>query len=117
MKEEFRKAKRFSDFARATLEDVSSLSGYLEDVCKTGCKVRFPQELDIDLEQEYSLSVTPATRSGLREMSLTVQPKWIQASNDATEIGFFVLPCPDIKIFDSYVALLHQLEMEEYSET
>lgn len=116
MKEEFRKTKRISDFARATLEDVSTLSGYLEDVCKTGCKVRFPQSLDIDLDQEYTLSIIPAIRSGLREMNLTVQPKWVQASDNSTEIGLYVLPCPDIKIFDSYVTLLQQLEMEEYSE-
>ncbi len=90
-----------------------SASLFLEDVSKTGCKVRFSHVRELDTDREYTLTVLPALRSGIAEFSLTVIPQWISRIEDAVEIGFAVLPCPGIRHFSRYVDILADLEEDE----
>jgi hypothetical protein len=111
-----RRAPRFRDFARARLDELCHMSGYLEDISLHGCRVRFPHSFEIDTDQEYTLSILPTFRSGLREFSLRVQPQWTEASADSIEIGFCVLPSPGIQLYGRYVELLSRLEVEQLQE-
>jgi len=104
---------RFRDFARARINELCCLPGFLEDVSKTGCKVRFSHVRELDTDREYTLTVLPALRSGIAEFSLTVIPQWISRIEDAVEIGFAVLPCPGIRHFSRYVDILADLEEDE----
>ncbi|HNY21811.1 MAG TPA: hypothetical protein PKO22_06635 [Treponemataceae bacterium] len=113
---ENRIAPRYPDFARAKLEDLCPLPGFLEDVSKTGCKVRLSHVLDVDTDREYCLTVLPALRSGIREFELIVKPCWVRAEKDAVEIGFNVLHSPGIKQYNRYVDILAELEEEELQE-
>lgn len=111
-----RRNPRFREFARAKLAELCHLPGYLEDVSSTGCKVRFPHAFEVDKDQEYELVILPCLKFGLREFKLLVQPQWIKAEQDAIEIGFTVLPSPDIKLFNRYVDLLSSQENSELQE-
>ena len=114
---ENRMAPRFNDFARARIDELCRLPGFLEDVSKTGCKVRFSHITDIDIDREYTLTVLPALRSGIGEFSLTVKPQWVRRAGDSVEIGFGVFHCPGICHFLRYVEILSDLETdEEYQE-
>lgn len=101
---------RFQDFARARINELCQLPGFLEDVSRTGCRVRFSHVTDIDTEQEYTLYIQPALKSGLGEFSLVVQPQWIQRNGDSVDIGFAVLHSPGIRQFTRYVEHLEDLE-------
>ena len=107
-----RKTPRFRDFARAKLAELCQFTGFLEDVSKTGCRVRFSNIFELDPDQEYTLTVLPALRSGIPEFSLTVRPQWVQSDADFLEIGFTVLHSPGLRYFSRYVDMLAELEAE-----
>lgn len=111
-----RQMPRYPDFARACLLELCQLPGYLEDVSKTGCKVRFSHCFEIDNEREYTLKILPALRSGIKEFELTVKPIWVQENDDSCEIGFTLVHSPGMKQFARYVEILAELEEEEIQE-
>jgi hypothetical protein len=111
-----RQTPRLPDFARARINELCQLPCFLEDVSKTGCRVRFSQNIDIDCEREYNLTVLPALRSGLKQFDIIVRPQWVKNSPDSTEIGFIVLCSPGIRTFNQYVQTLAVLEEAELQE-
>lgn len=113
---ENRQEPRFRDFARARINELNQLPGYLEDVSRTGCRVRFPVPFTLDTDREYLLTVLPATHSGLKEFDLVVQPQWIRNDQDDFEIGFNVLHSPGTREFHRYVETLAEIEAEELQE-
>lgn len=113
---ENRQAPRYNDFARARIDELCQLPGFLEDVSKNGCKVRFMHVCDLDTESEYTMTILPALRSGIREFSIVVKPQWIRKGGDYVEIGFSVLCSPGMCQFNRYVDILAQLEEVELQE-
>jgi hypothetical protein len=111
-----RQIPRYRDFSRAKIRELCQLPGILEDVSKNGCKVRFPNTCEIDIEREYTLTVLPALRSGIGEFGLIVRPQWVSEGKDSVEIGFFVLHSPGLRQFVRYVEILSELEEEELQE-
>jgi hypothetical protein len=116
MNDENRQLPRYPDFARAKIRELCQLPGYLEDVCKNGCRVRFPNAVSIDTDREYTLAILPALRCGIGEFDLIVSPQWIREERDSVEIGFSVLHCPGIRQFMRYVEILSELEEEILQE-
>ena len=113
---ENRQTPRFRDFARARITDLCQLPGFLEDVSRTGCRVRFTHAFELDTDREYILTVLPAFRSGLKEFDLVVKPQWTRDDEDSFEIGFNVLHSPGTRSFHRYVDILAELEAEELQE-
>lgn len=111
-----RQMPRFSDFARARLDELCHLPGFLEDVSKTGCKVRFSETFEIDTEQEYTLTVLPALRSGLKEIELLVRPEWVSKKGESICVGFCVLHSPGIRQYLKYVDILAQIDQSVMQE-
>jgi hypothetical protein len=116
MSNENRQTPRLPDFARARIEELCQLPCFLEDVSKTGCKVRFSQRIELDMDKEYALTVLPAFRSGLKEFDIVVRPQWLKPGKDSTEIGFAVLCSPGMRAFGQYVQALAVLEEAELQE-
>ncbi len=116
MNADTRKTPRIRDFARAKIAELCCLPCFLEEVSKTGCRVRLTQLVAIDIDREYTLTVLPAIHTGLREFSLIVQPQWTKNEKNSVEIGFEVLHCPGIKQFHRYVDTLAVLAEEELQE-
>jgi hypothetical protein len=111
-----RQTPRFRDFARAKIEGLCQLPGILADVSRTGCRVRFSHRLEVDVDREYTLTVLPALRSGIREFELIVKPEWVRSSGDSLDIGFSILHSPGIRDFAKYVSILAREEEEELQE-
>jgi hypothetical protein len=107
---ENRQMPRYQDFARARIQEMCQLPGYLEDVSRNGCKVRFSHVNDIDTDREYTLQIQPAPKSGIAEFSLVVQPQWVRRNGDTVDVGFSVLHSPGIRQFSRYVEHLEDLE-------
>jgi hypothetical protein len=103
-----RQMPRFSDFARAKIDELCQLPGFLEDVSKTGCKVRFSHTFEIDTDREYTLTVL---RSGIKEFELVVKPEWICRKDESLYVGFCVLHSPGIRQYIKYVDILAQLDL------
>jgi hypothetical protein len=113
---ENRQVPRFQDFARARLNELCPLPGFLEDVSKNGCRVRFSNFFAVDIDREYTLTIQPALRSGIKEFELVVQPQWVSQGDDSLEIGFVVLRSPGICQFNRYVAILAGQYQEQLQE-
>lgn len=111
-----RQLPRFQDFARARINELCQLPGYLEDVSVNGCKIRFTHVFDVDTDREYTLTVLPALRSGIGEFEVVVRPQWICRNPDSIDIGFYVLHCPGIRQFMKYVNILAQLDQQVLQE-
>jgi hypothetical protein len=111
-----RQMPRIRDFARVKIKELCCLPCFLEEVSKTGCKVRISQLLEIDTDREYTLTVLPALHTGLKEFSLTVLPQWVRTDVNFVEIGFSVLHCPGIRQFARYVEILAGNEEAELQE-
>lgn len=116
MSNENRQTPRVPDFARARIDELCQLPCFVEDVSKNGCRVRFSQIIELDMEREYELTVLPAFRSGLKEFDITVRPQWVKTGKDSTEIGFAVLCSPGMRKFTQYVQALAVLEEAELQE-
>lgn len=101
---------RFQDFARAKLNEICQLPGFLEDVSKTGCRVRFSHFFELEKDREYTLTILPALRSGISEIKLIVRPEWVRKNGDSFDIGFCVLHSPGIRQFFKYVEILAELD-------
>lgn len=116
MKTEKRQSPRFPDFARASIEELCPFTGFLEDVSITGCRVRFAHVFDVDIDQEYTLSVQPGIKSSIKEFVLTVKPEWFQNDGEAVEIGFTILRSPGARQYLNYVDTIAALEQQERQE-
>jgi len=116
MNRENRHEPRFRDFTRAVIDELCPFPGYLEDVSTTGCKVRFTHSFEIDIDQEYTLSIQPGIKSPMKEFVLTVKPEWFQDDGENIEIGFTVLRSPGARQYITYVETLAALEEQELQE-
>lgn len=111
-----RQTPRFNDFARAKLNEMCQLPGFLEDVSRTGCKVRFSHAFEVENDREYTLTILPALRSGLSEFQLIVRPEWLHKNGDSVDIGFCILHSPGIRQFLKYVEILEHLHEQVLQE-
>lgn len=116
MGNENRQMPRYRDFARARIEGLSQLPGVLEDVSKTGCRVRFSHAFEVDTDRDYLMTVHPACRSGIREFELVVRPEWVQEHSSSVDIGFSILHSPGIRSHQRYIDVLCEFEAAALQE-
>ncbi len=116
MSSENRQTPRYRDFARAWIGELSQFPGVLEDVSKTGCKVRFSHVFEVDTEREYLMTVHPARRTGVREFELLVRPAWVNERDNSLDVGFTILHSPGTRSHQDYVSLLSDSEEELLEE-
>lgn len=112
---EQRKDERFDDIGRVDAPELCVFPGILEDISMLGCKIRFPAVIELDLESDVELKVTPTRRDACQNLSLIGHPMWLHAENDATVIGFRFLRSPDSRILNKYIEKL-ALSAAEYEE-
>lgn len=77
--------------------------GALDDISISGCKVRFPNMVDVDLDNDYSLNIRLGTFEGA-PLRLICHPKWVKSLHGQTEVGFVFLHSPDTRRLESYIA-------------
>lgn len=111
-----RKADRFDDFGRVDAAELCQLPGVLEDISFSGCKVRFPISVMVDLDNDYTLKIRPSRKSDSSPLVLLCHPQWIRNLDVETVIGFEILRSPDTARLNAYIQLLVD-EKEDYENS
>ncbi len=112
---EQRKDVRFEDIGRVDIPALCVLPAILIDISMYGCKIRFPVKLEVEMESEYDLKITPAIRE-FGSFHLIGEPAWIKKETAATEVGFKILRSPGTKTFQNYVDRLLQNAKEQFPD-
>ena len=108
MGKELRKAQRFVEIGRVDAPDFCLFSGVLIDISLTGCKVKFPTNLEIDCECEYELKVHCARKEFSEPFSLIANVSWFKNSDSACEVGFNIIRSPSTREFEKLIKSLEE---------
>ncbi|MBQ7158416.1 MAG: hypothetical protein IJS09_03185 [Treponema sp.] len=111
MQVELRKNTRFEEFGRIDCEALGPVSGVLDDISVSGCRVHFDIPVTVNLENDYELHVR-LSRFPSEELVLITHPEWTQETENSTKIGFSILRSPDTSRLEEYVTLLHAEKKE-----
>lgn len=92
--------------------------GVLVDISMLGCRIRFPVVLDVDMEADFELKITPARKYSLQNIQLIGHPQWVKKEDESTEVGFKLLRSPGTRMLGTYVQklALAEAEFEEEEE-
>lgn len=99
-----RSAQRFDDFGKVEAPSICVFPGILADISLTGCRIRFPAHIDVDMDIDYELKITLTRKSLASFIILIAHPQWVQPESDTTEIGFSLLHSPGTKQLAQYVS-------------
>jgi len=114
MQVDLRKDTRFEDFGRIECDELSPVSGILDDISLNGCKIHYDVPVSVNLENDYELHVR-LSRDPSEEIILISHPEWVRKTDSTTLIGFSILRSPDSARLDEYVSQLHA-EQKEISD-
>ena len=107
---EHRKEQRYGVFLKVIAKEISQFPGCVEEVSRSGCKIKFSDVEDFDFESEYSVTVYSQANS----FELTLKPNWAARNGTGAVIGFSVLCTPGYRNFIRFVE--HIAESEESEE-
>ncbi len=106
MKSEKRREERFVEPGKVNAKEICAISGILDDISQSGCKVHFSVPVTINLENDYVLSVLFSRRVPSFKMELLCHPQWYKVTDNITEIGFEILNSPTTPELNSYIQTL-----------
>ena len=116
---EHRKEQRYGVFIKVVAKEISQFPGCVEEVSKSGCRIKFSDVEYIDFEGEYAVTMYPHPSGGEDTepecFELVIKPIWIARSGAAAIIGFSVLCTPGYRAFIRFVE--HIAEAQEDDET
>ena len=98
-----RKQSRIAEIGKVESQDLCLFPGVLVDVSKVGCRVRFPDTFEVDVDIDYELKISPVRHNFVTPFLLIARPIWQKSTEDSTEIGFSILHSPSSKQFESYI--------------
>ena len=108
MSGDLRKDIRFEDFGRVECMELCPVSGVLDDISISGCKVHYDAPVTLDMENEYELKIR-LSRATLKPLILVCRPQWYKTqSESSTQIGFYILRSPDTTRLQEYIQQLHE---------
>ncbi len=102
---EMRREERYDDFGRVDCSEMCIVSGILDDISLTGCKVTYNVPPVIDMEKEYEIKLR-LSRKNTEPLNLFVTPAWIREEDGKTLVGFSILQSKDSAKLASYISLL-----------
>ncbi len=113
--QEQRRDERYDDIGRVDAPNLCPLSGVLQDISMTGCRIKFPVQCTVDMESEVELTITPAHKKAGQPIVLIGQPQWVKDETDSCEIGLKLLHSPGSRLLGEYIQRL-ALAAAEYDE-
>ena len=108
MGKELRKSTRFVEIGRVDAPDVCLFSGVLIDISSTGCKVKFPTNLELDTDCEYELKIICARKEFSTPFILIAHALWIKNMDNSCEIGFNIIRSPSTRDFEKFISSLEE---------
>lgn len=112
---EARQNKRYTDIGRVDCTELCALSGVLDDISLTGCKVHFDANVTVNTDNDYELHIRPS-RSVLEPIVLLCHPQWVRDVGSTTEIGFLVLRSRDTAKLEAYIEKINE-DRDEFANS
>ncbi|CEM63448.1 hypothetical protein DWQ65_09925 [Treponema phagedenis] len=109
MSEEKRRAERYQDFARVFAKEITPLAGVLNNVNKGGCMINFSHISDLDMNDEYTVTIFPSPDKEMNPFDILVQPMWKHEEPDSYKVGFSVLHSKGTAQYNLYVEKVAEL--------
>lgn len=110
MLKEERNSERFDDIGRFEAKELCAFPATLQNISKTGCRVRFQFPVTVDLDEDYDAKITFARVASEGSFQLLCHPQWVKEESGVTEIGFLILPSRDFARLAEYI---RQLKIEQ----
>ena len=109
MQDEKRFHPRFDTIGRVEAEEICAFPGTLQNISASGCKIRFPIHVSVDLDKEYELKIMFSQNKTTKEMLLIGQPVY-QLGQETSELGFKFLRSPGTRMLDSFIQSCKSLD-------
>ena len=113
MVEENRQNQRYEEIGRITAPEICALSGVLDDISLSGCKVHYSFPLTVDLDNEYEVKLSPLHHGEQAPLNLICQPQWVREAEGNTYIGFKILYSPDANRLKDFIQQLDDLSKDQ----
>ncbi len=110
---EQRKEPRYGVFLKVIAKEISQFPGCVEDISRSGCKIKFSDVEDFDFESEYNVTVYSQANMEASSFELTLKPNWAARSGTGAVIGFSVLCTPGYRNFIRFVERIAEIEESE----
>ncbi|OJF76656.1 MAG: hypothetical protein BKP49_05705 [Treponema sp. CETP13] len=112
MLKEIRKNTRFETIGRVSAQSLCLFPGIILNISLEGCRVRFPAIVNPDIDKDYELTVSFSEKDAPDGLILLGHIKWLETTEESTEIGVNFLHSPSSKPFADFINKL-QLEDQE----
>lgn len=112
MTQDNRQEPRFDEIGRVTAIEICPLSGILDDISSTGCKMHYSFPVVLDLENEYDVKIAPLHNSDNTPLHLLCKPQWVNEIEGSTYIGFRILYSPDASKLANFIDHLEDINKD-----
>lgn len=113
---ENRQEARYKEIGRIIAPEICSLTGILDDISSTGCKVHYPFPVVVELENEYEIKIAPTRTHDETPLKLICVPQWVNEKDGNTHIGFKILYSPDAARLAEFISYLEHLNDDQEEE-
>jgi hypothetical protein len=116
MTQENRQSTRYKEIGKVVCDELCALSGILDDISATGCKIHYSYPVVVDLESEYDLEISPASQYGNTPLRLKCKPQWVNEKEGNTFIGLEIMYSPDANRLSAFITQLEDAAKDPYSD-
>lgn len=116
MTQENRQSIRYKEIGKVVCDELCALSGILDDISSTGCKIHYSYPVVVDLESEYDLEISPASQYGNTPLRLKCKPQWVNEKEGNTFIGLEIMYSPDANRLTAFIKQLEDAAKDPYSD-
>lgn len=113
---ENRQETRYKEIGRIIAPEICALTGILDDISATGCKVHYPFPVVVELENEYEIKIAPTRTHDETPLKLICIPQWVNEKDGCTHIGFQILYSPDANRLAEFIAYLQKVSDDQEPE-
>lgn len=113
MSRDQRKEERFEYYGSVESEELCSFPGVLDDISLSGCKVRFPVPVTIDMDNDYNVYIKISQNEEISTLPMICHPEWNKIDDGQSEIGFSFLHSLSTPKLESYIKHLQQTTVEK----
>ncbi|MBR1911184.1 MAG: PilZ domain-containing protein [Treponema sp.] len=103
-----RRDERYEYYGCVTSHKICSLPGRLEDISLSGCRVRFPIPVSMDMDNDYTVNIKLFNNESASTLPVLCHPEWNKQEDGQTEIGFSFLQSLNTHKLESYVRHLQE---------
>ena len=108
MSRDLRREERFEHYGCATADELCSFSGRLEDISLSGCRIRFPVPVTMDMDNDYKVNIKLSGNDKVSVIPVLCHPEWNRVEDGQSEIGFSFLHSLSTPRLESYVRHLQE---------